>query len=209
MKFKNILFLTICIILSSSILAADKKANTPTYVIGGTGPGGGIIFYVSSDGKHGLETARNDQSNGIQWSNGILRVTGTKGDGINAGEMNTAIIIATQISDDQTGNFAAKIAADYSIQGDGVTRCSTSSATETCYGDWYLPSRHELNLMYENIGPTSILGNVGGFSGIYWSSTEVDGTNTAESAWAQFFVTGQSFFDTKLYPNKVRAVRAF
>ena len=51
--------------------------------------------------------------------------------------MNTAIAIATQMADDESGNFAAKVCADYSVTVGGVT-----------YGDWYLPSQYELNLLF-------------------------------------------------------------
>ncbi len=42
------------------------------------------------------------QSTGIQWYNGTNRITSTTGDGLNAGAMNTAMIIATQIADNQS-----------------------------------------------------------------------------------------------------------
>ena len=41
------------------------------------------------------------------------------------------------MSDNQNGNFAAKVCADYSIAAGGVT-----------YGDLYLPSKYELNLLF-------------------------------------------------------------
>jgi len=91
---------------------------------------------------------------GIQWYNGTYRYTSTTGDGLYAGSMNTSMIVATQMADNQTGNFAAKVCADYSVTVDGVT-----------YGDWYLPSKYELNLLY--VQKTA----VGGFeSAYYWSS---------------------------------------
>jgi hypothetical protein len=57
--------------------------------------------------------------------------------------------------------------------------------------------------MWLNVGQGAT--NVGGFSGAsYWSSSEFDQNN----AWAQ---TGGGFqyYDAKLIPNYVRAVRAF
>jgi hypothetical protein len=152
--------------------------------------GGGIVFYVYDSGQHGLIAATADQSSGIQWYNGTYRTTGTSGDGLNAGAMNTAIIIATQIADNQSGNFAAKVCADYSVTMGGVT-----------YGDWYLPSKYELNLLYQQ----EVV--VGGFANSgYWSSSEYD----ALGAWFQFFSNG--FQTSYLKSNSayyVRAVRAF
>ena len=151
--------------------------------------GGGIVFYVYDSGQHGLIAATADQGAHIQWYNGTFRYTGTTGDGVNAGEMNTSIIVATQISDNQTGNFAAKVCADYSVTIAGVT-----------YGDWYLPSKVELNLLYLQKAV------VGGFvSNVYWSSSESSSTN----AWLQSFINGSQYTDAKGLTPPVRAVRAF
>ena len=139
------------------------------YAIGDTGPGGGII--VSTDGLSGLEAAKVDQwRRGIQWFNGSSTVTNAVRDGVNAGGYNTKRIIINQ----GVGSYAAQLCANY--QGGG-------------YGDWYLPSKAELNLMYLNIGQGAPppFTNVGGFANDqYWSSTEND---TAE-AWYQYFGNG-------------------
>ena len=151
--------------------------------------GGGIVFYVYDNGQHGLIAATADQSTGIQWFNGTYRYTGTTGDGLNAGAMNTALIVATQMSDIQTGNFAAKVCADYSVAGGSIT-----------YGDWYLPSKYELNLLY--LQKTI----VGGFTNLdYWSSSEVN----SSLAWFQGFGFGVQGNGNKNSTYYVRAVRAF
>jgi hypothetical protein len=151
--------------------------------------GGGIVFYVYDGGQHGLIAATEDQSDGIRWYNGTYRYTGTTGDGLGAGAMNTAMIVATQIADNLTGNFAAKVCADYSVTVGGVT-----------YGDWYLPSKHELNLLY--LQKNEVSGFVNNF---YLSSTEVN----LYSVWRQlFFSGGQANYDKGDF-GYVRAVRAF
>ena len=188
--------------------------SAPVHMIGDHF-GGGIVFDVDASGQHGLIAALADQSAGIPWNNQTNRVTGATGDGLGAGAMNTALIIAAQISDNPTGNFAAKVAAVYSVQDDGVTACTAAfglihpPVTEICYGDWYLPSKVELNLMYGNIGqgaPTPFT-NVGGFANVpYWSSMEFDAFN----AWYQNFNGGYQFpTATKNLTLRVRAVRAF
>jgi hypothetical protein len=151
---------------------------------------GGIIFYLDASGCHGLISAPTDQSTGIQWWNGSNTVTNAVRDGIGAGKFNTERIIANQ----GVGNYAAQLCANY--QGDN-------------YGDWYLPSKYELNLMYLNIGPGNALGlgNVGGFAfnKYYWSSTEYDGVD----AWQQLFVYVTQLYYFKNSNEYVRAVRAF
>jgi hypothetical protein len=151
--------------------------------------GGGIVFYVYDGGQHGLIAATADHITRIKWYNGTYRYTGTTGDGLGAGAMDTAMIVATQIADNQTGNFAAKVCADYSVTVGGVT-----------YGDWYLPSKHELNLLY--LQKTVVEGL--GISD-YWSSSEVINTN----AWVQSFANGSQDSFSKLETFYVRAVRAF
>jgi hypothetical protein len=181
---------------------------------------GGIIFWVDADGQHGLIAAKADQSSGIQWYNGTPFQTHATADGIYAGAKNTEIIIATQTTvglvcgestvpsycsagpGTATGDYAALIAANYSVQDNGIDSC-TGAVSETCYGDWYLPSKVELNLLYNQ---KTVVGGLD-LRNYYWSSTEY-GPNYA---WSQYFDDGyQSNRIGKLVTNKkVRAVRAF
>ena len=65
------------------------------------------------------------------------------------------------------GNYAAQVCANYQSGG---------------YGDWYLPSKYELNLLYQQKAV------VGGFADCnYWSSSEV---RCSSSAWNQYFANG-------------------
>jgi len=143
---------------------------------------GGIIFWLDATGQHGLIAATVDQSTGIQWYNGTYTVTNAVRDGIGAGIFNTERIIANQ----GAGDYAAQICANY--QGGN-------------YGDWYLPSKYELNLLYAQ--KTA----VGGFaSAYYWSSTE----GNINYAWMQNFDSGnQNYGYGKYGTYYVRAVRAF
>lgn len=71
------------------------------------------------------------------------------------------------------------------------------------YNDWYLPSKEELNLMYNNLKRKGL----GGFAGgSYWSSSE----SSLYGAWRQAFDGGggQNLY-SKDYDGHVRAVRAF
>jgi hypothetical protein len=164
---------------------------------------GGIVFWVEQGGQHGLIAAMRDQTDpdGRAWFNSVSRFTGTSGDGIGAGAMNTAMIVATQIADAPSAMFAARLAANYSVNQFGDICYSVPQFFDTCYGDWYLPSRVELNLLF------SQQGIVGNFQPIpYWSSTEVDGFN----AYAQSFTgggVGISQGKSNLYA--VRAISSF
>jgi len=65
---------------------------------------------------------------------------------------------------------------------------------------WRLPTKDELNVLYENQY------EIGGFANLnYWSSTEYD----FYSAWFQYFYNGFQFYFLKTNTSYVRAVRAF
>jgi hypothetical protein len=142
---------------------------------------GGKIFWLDATGQHGLIAATADQSTGIQWYNASYTTTNAVRDGIGAGMYNTERIIANQ----GVGSYPAQLCANY--QGGG-------------YGDWYLPSKYELNLLY--LQKTA----VGGFaSAYYWSSSESSFT----SAWVQALDDGFQGTTSKTDTHSVRAVRAF
>jgi hypothetical protein len=141
---------------SPYVINATSSTSTPLAI--GQNYQGGIIFWLDATGQHGLIAATADQGTNIAWHNGVDKSTGTRGDGLYAGEMNTVISIVMQKNDNPEGSFAAQVCADYSVTADGVV-----------YGDWYLPSFYELKLLHAQKDI------VGGFNtGNYWSSTERD-----------------------------------
>ena len=136
-----------------------------TYSVGDFAQGG-IVFWVDETGQHGLVCAKSDQSSGIRWYAGTYGNTQAKGDGPYSGEANTAIIIAAQVAiGDDGSTYAARICNELQITEGGTT-----------YGDWYLPSKYELDLMYDvkaTIDATALAnGGVGFAADWYWSSTE-------------------------------------
>lgn len=155
--------------------------------------GGGIVFYLLDNGQHGLISSISDQATvTMRWFGGSYTNTCARADGVGAGLKNTAIIIANQGPVDGV-TFAARVCNEYSVTVGGIT-----------YGDWYLPSKFELNLMYNNLG---IIGGFTTSSAYYWSSTEVD----VNTVWIQSFINGAQGPDNKNQPNYkyVRAMRAF
>ncbi|MEI7423303.1 MAG: polysaccharide lyase family 8 super-sandwich domain-containing protein [Prolixibacteraceae bacterium] len=177
-------------------LVKGKPAKAGEHFVGES-YGGGIVIWTDETGQHGLIAAKKDLPEEIQWRNGASklarhfgdngdRVVNARGDGIGAGAMNTAIIIAQLTDDDIFGNFAAKMAARY--QADG-------------YGDWYLPSKAELNILYQQKDM------IGGFDkDMYWSSTELN----VGFAWGQNFSGyGGQYNQNKSSAYAVRCVRKF
>jgi Protein of unknown function (DUF1566) len=159
---------------------------------------GGIVFWVDETGQHGLVCAANDaQSAEVRWDAGTSTFTMALGDGPLSGKMNTAIIIANQGRGDGA-TYAARICNELKVTQGGKT-----------YGDWYLPSKEELNLIYQNkviINAVAIAngGDMNLFA-YYWSSTE----GSSNSAWAQYFNGGLQFIRIKTTASYVRAVRSF
>jgi hypothetical protein len=117
--------------------------------------GGGIVFYVTTDGLHGLIAETIDQSSPTcSWYN------------------------AQDIISDP---------ANHSIEGKK-------------FSDWRLPTKYELNLMY------NARSTISGFANnYYWSSTEVD----FSGAWTQNFDDGVPYDYGKVFTFSVRAIRSF
>ena len=169
---------------------AAASGGSTTHTIGEI-YGGGRVFYVYDGGLHGLIGATTDQSTSMRWFGGTSTNTRARADGVGAGLKNTAIIIANQGPVD--GNaFAATVCNEYSITVSGVT-----------YGDWYLPSRHELNLLY--LQRAQFTGGAAFGNNVYWSSSEDFNTNAGD----QSFSNGLQFSTNKSNSGHVRAVRAF
>ncbi|MFW5879478.1 MAG: hypothetical protein ACOCUV_01505 [bacterium] len=161
---------------------------------------GGIVFWVDETGQHGLVAAKQDQSNDMRWCAGSYGFTQAKGDGPYAGEANTAIIIASQVAIGDDGyTYAARICNELQVTEGGKT-----------YGDWYLPSKEELNIMYQNkeiIDSTATVNGGANFADdYYWSSTE----DYSSLAWRQFF-SGGGWQDAANRDGElsVRAIRSF
>jgi hypothetical protein len=178
-------------------LASWESASACGYAIGQNVTAlGGIIFYLDASGCHGLVCAPTDQSTGIRWNNGSYPNTTAFADCVGGGAGNTSMIIYNQ------GGTNSGIAHSFAA---GLARTAYNGGA---FSDWYLPSKYELNLMYNYIGQGNVLGlgNVGGFANsYYWSSTENDYYN----AWYQHFGNGGQWYYYKNWTFYVRAVRAF
>jgi hypothetical protein len=161
--------------------------------------GGGVVFWVDHTGEHGLICSMIDLSTVAEWSNvydqiGIAAQSDWNGAG------NTTAITS------QAGNTggAANLCDDYTNinYGTGI------------YSDWYLPSRGELNHLWNNLYEVQKALDSDGNSSttaiqktFYWSSTEY----FASYAWIFDFFNGAAVArgDGKSDMRYVRAVRAF
>ncbi len=152
----------------------EELVPEPEFVIGDTGPGGGLIFYIDEENAYDwdyLEAAPVVTENPMgQWSTVTSVSIGSTSPSIGTGLENTLLII------DQHG-------------AEGTSMAKYCFNLEHGKTDWFLPSREEVLLMYNNLK----VAGLGGFSGgtpamyNYWSSTEA----TNEQAFAVDFYDGR------------------
>jgi hypothetical protein len=195
---------------SQTVTGTDTVTGTITgtqtvWVIAiGTPYGGGVVGYIFQPGDtgyvtgqcHGLIAALTDQTPAGPWAVDTTRqntLIGTTGTAIGTGTANTNAII-TQNGPGMTG-YAAGLARSYNGGG---------------YSDWYLPSRDELNQLYNNrlaINATAVANGGTAFAAApyYWSSSEGD----FYDAWQQMFGNGSQSDHAKSDTCLVRAVRLF
>jgi TolB-like protein len=173
--------------------SGGRTAITPTpanrtYNIGDTGPAGGIVFYdkgVFSGGWRYLEAAPVETEFTAQWGTFQQDIANTS-TVVGSGRRNTDLILERLRQLDETGR-AAQVCTGLNFDG---------------FSDWFLPSKDELNLMYQNLKQKGL----GGFGNSwYWSSLQGNGS----TAWQQNFGSGQQSNANKYYNYSVRAIRAF
>ncbi|MFK7807259.1 MAG: DUF1566 domain-containing protein [Saprospiraceae bacterium] len=169
-----------------SIKAAKQAAiNRAENIKLGNSYLGGIIFYIDETGQHGLIMARGDQcTKPIPWfseTKGKALATDT---GIYDGAKNTELLVAKFKEE----NHPAQLCANFKF-GE--------------YEDWYLPSKDELDLLYEyhktlprdqRLEPK-----------YYWSSSE----SNSHDVYYRSFHNGKSYTWIKGNKAKVRAVKKF
>jgi TolB-like protein len=164
------------------------QPSAPTYKVGDRGPAGGWIFYDKgsfSDGWRYLEAAPAGTEFTALWGAYGQDVTGTDA-AVGSGKRNTQTLVEYLRRIRESGR-AAQLCDELAAGG---------------YYDWFLPSKDELNLMYQNLKQRGI----GGFSNDwYWSSSQ----NWANNAWAHRFSDDKQDDYYKGLGYKVRAARSF
>lgn len=163
--------------------------------------GGGVVFYVSSNGQHGLICSMIDLSKEISWapksfqSSLIGSAVQSEWDG--KGNTNSLILQFGSDNSYAAGLCESYINADY---GTGT------------FSDWYLPASDELNKMYQAryeiskaLETDGIIETTTLAKNFYWSSTEYNNVG----AWYFSFYEGIAEVYNKKDAYYVRAVRAF
>jgi hypothetical protein len=167
---------------------ATPAPATPSYKIGDTGPGGGIVFYdkgSTSSGWRYMEVAAESLGKAV-WNDGRF-ISGTD-IAVGTGKQNTQLIV-------RSGGMAAMFCNAY--RGGG-------------FSDWFLPSKDEMNLIYINLVK---IYRIADWQDMFWTSSEA--TNDGD-AWSQSFSDGQQYgsngnfnVDTQSKEYSVLAIRQF
>jgi hypothetical protein len=179
-------------------LHAKTAANVENYKIGDFTKGG-IVFWVDQTGQHGLVCTKQNQTASIKWFAGTFGSTQAKGSGLYAGKANNAIVISSHVAiGDNEDLYAARLCSELNVEDKSGS-----------YGDWYLPSRYELNLMYQNKDIINSTSNDNGgdnfINDVYWTSTE----ESSSRVWVVNFLDGSETNVLKSVSNPVRAIRSF
>lgn len=182
---------------------AEKSNYVPMqYKVGDEGEGGGIVFYVSQegfivyDGKGGQKICHCLEMS--KPTLGLSKWAPEKSDFINTisekslgyGKSNTYKILNYYKNSSLTEENCA------------AYRCSIYSTEKAAAGEWFLPSRDELDLMYKAMKEAAVSDATINW---FWSSSE----NTSDYAWYQRFKQGYQDYGGRGLINSVRAIRAF
>lgn len=196
-------YLPIIILLMGLGLISCFPEQEPEIIVGEELNGGIVthLFRSSEAGfvegeTHGLIVAKSDLAVKSQWGCQGSGVGGTSID-VGRGKSNTEAVLAfhdnlpnyytnpTQCNPANDGTVAANLARELNIDG------------ET---GWFLPSRGEMLIMYQNRDI------IGGFEEAeYWSSCESDGNK----ACVVSFITGQASSAAKSELKNVRVIKYF
>jgi hypothetical protein len=193
-------------------------AKGGTCVLGDIGPGGGLVFLISGGLRYemapkawsGVDTPDARAS----WCDSLTDVPVSTGTAVGTGSANTAKMFAAGYGIGQCSSNAAAVVLAY-------------GGTDASVGQWFLPSKDELNAMCYFVGnPTAtpdptvncylsfqrsaFYNSDYGLPGAYWSSSEQiwQGQDSGDAFW-QMFSDGGASVAPKFDSFNVRPIRAF
>ena len=177
-------------------------------VVGDVGPGGGLVFLISGGLRYEMAPNTWDaiETTGISWCDGLTDVPAAIGTAVGTGAANTAAM-----------------AASVACSSDAAAAVLAYAPAGTTAGQWFLPSKNELNAMCNYsltwTGTPSTLACTGdqndafaagtyGFGNVYyWSSSQT--SIDAYRAWGQILSNGFQGNAIKRSTLRVRPVRSF
>jgi Tfp pilus assembly protein PilE len=203
---------------SSSSSSSSACTTGGTCIVGDTGPGGGVVFYVQSSGGTFTSTGSACTPNckyleaaPVSWGNGITVAGGeTSGTATRDPVLKWCSDTTTQLN--ATGTVIGTGLANTNLMNGCTSGAGFHSRAYRGGGlsDWYLPSKNEMLQMfrynYRQTPPVSLsmtdLDN-------YWSSTESGSWAIRTDVNPACGDNGCQYSQNKTQPHSVRPVRAF
>lgn len=188
------------VVLATGIFLASRSDSkfVSAYNIGDQGPAGGVIFYVDDSSKFENFDYLESAPFACEGQEKLWALT--------AEDLKAALAVVSSWDADTIGQGQASTNAMLNVSknfNDIKTASGFAHALE-CGGksDWFVPSKGELDLMYQNLA----LNEIGEFTdGYYWSSSSY----LAGRAWNMPFSEGASFDGNKDGNFAVRPIRSF
>jgi hypothetical protein len=183
---KQLKIALICAVVLASCTKKDVVVNNPSPYTIGQYLNHGAVFYIDPTGQHGLLCSVLNVSSGLRWADTEFPfITDTS---FGSGLSNSYAILSVNKNND-----CAAFQCQYWSAG--------------AYNDWYLPSKKELNELYNVHNQISQFDS--SKTNLYWSSSRVG--ISGKLAWAQNFKTGECVKSDILTENvaATMAVRKF
>lgn len=161
------------------------------YKLGDTGIGGGRVFLITDEGRHGLETSPVQIKN-VEWGCHGVSIPGTKVN-IGTGKANT----------DKTIEANCSPYFDNELVSDLVSKSRAGG-----FSDWYVPSRHELYKIFDVLGVHKVLEKSDpnlSYPSYFWSSTQANN----EYNYVQNLTTGAKCWSHKALTLSLLPIRNF
>ncbi len=188
---KKIIIFALVLSTQFLIQSCDKEEEQqlPTLAIGDFHQGG-VIFYIDDTGEHGFVCAVSDQSFAAKSGCPPLKINGANGLELGTGAQNTTDIV--------NGCDTEGIAAEL---------CDRLELNK--YSDWFLPSKDELDILYQNREKVNETALANGGNKLedteYWTSSH----QTSNTVFIQHFTAGNQSGDFEDALYNVRAIREF
>ena len=199
--------------VNNVVIKRDNKQNTlgsvSVSVNVGDEIGGGIVYYVSDNGIHGLIGMRENVGTATQqWGPGVaLSLSANTAASIYSGKANTQSCV------NKMQDFR-KIYSDWNSKKSAAELCSEATLVENgvTYDDWFLPSQEELIELFKVKSIFATKGYAVSANN-YWTSTEADGN---DAGWAAYYVNFyeettivSAIADKSVWMIGVRPIRQF
>lgn len=140
---KILLITIVYIMFSGNIMASPHR-----YTLGSMGEAGGLVFYVTKDGQHGIEVggAETEDESVFEWGCMGLNIPNASETKVLAGKTNTDSIVNFD-----TNSIRDSDSICYNYRMYRITAWKIAKSINLHFGDWYLPSKEEMQLVYANL----------------------------------------------------------